>query len=399
MGQIKVFGTIVLENVPQLMCQLLYAYALNTITQAVQLAFIASLLSVTASALSYLIERDTSDTKVVSYYLAFECVDDRVFDDGTDDDGNEDDDDQFKDFQTNTMRELSIYTNNGEEAENSVENNAITDDEKQLILQNRGRREKLGEHVAEVYGTTTKNIEIGESRITNCGIITHVIHYVYSDDLETMEENLNSKVNQEIEITPRYFTEQLFLTVQAQITNVFRKHFQLNKDFIVRYDNKARTRNQSKYYNSNNNEILQKVVTRMQLNIDSDDDEQSGRNLLKELQTLFTINAVANKDQGLDVLSNVLDSNIEHLFCDQVDEKKIDNSYLQIENKNRTNNVQQNTIDKTYDEQKKSVQMVSLNRVRSYEQINDTYDINQEKIDNFNVEDYNEILSLPANEI
>eukprot|EP01083_Nonionella_stella_P292719 995617_1 len=58
MSKMKVLGTVVIENVPQLFCQAMYAYAIKEITPGVQLAFIASLLSVTASTLSYLIDRD-----------------------------------------------------------------------------------------------------------------------------------------------------------------------------------------------------------------------------------------------------------------------------------------------------------------------------------------------------
>ena len=45
----------------------------GNITSAVQGAFIASAISVIASTLSYLIEKDTSDTTVVQYYVATQC--------------------------------------------------------------------------------------------------------------------------------------------------------------------------------------------------------------------------------------------------------------------------------------------------------------------------------------
>eukprot|EP01083_Nonionella_stella_P303704 1052334_1 len=61
MSKFKVVGTVLLENVPQLICQALYAYAIRHITKGVQLAFIASFLSVIASTLGYFIDKDTSD--------------------------------------------------------------------------------------------------------------------------------------------------------------------------------------------------------------------------------------------------------------------------------------------------------------------------------------------------
>ena len=73
LGKIRIIGTVLVENIPQLICQALYTVALTraggTMTTAVQAAFIASTLSIISSSTSYLIERDTSDTKVVQYYL------------------------------------------------------------------------------------------------------------------------------------------------------------------------------------------------------------------------------------------------------------------------------------------------------------------------------------------
>ena len=54
-------------------------------------------------------------------------------------------------------------------------------------MNNRGRTECLGEHLAETFGIPPKNTEIGNTMITSHGAITHVIHYIYEDDLETME--------------------------------------------------------------------------------------------------------------------------------------------------------------------------------------------------------------------
>ena len=73
LSKIKIFGTIILENLPQLGCQVLYSYVLQTITPTTQLAFIASILSMTASTLSYFVEKNAADTTAVQYYLCFQC--------------------------------------------------------------------------------------------------------------------------------------------------------------------------------------------------------------------------------------------------------------------------------------------------------------------------------------
>ena len=67
LSKIKVFGTIMLENVPQLIFQAVYAYAVDDITDAVSIAFLASLLSVAATTMSYLIDRDGDDVKGTTY--------------------------------------------------------------------------------------------------------------------------------------------------------------------------------------------------------------------------------------------------------------------------------------------------------------------------------------------
>ena len=65
LSKIKIFGTIMLENLLQLLCQMLYAYVIEEMTQTPQLPFCASLLSVTASTLSYWIEKNAADTTAV----------------------------------------------------------------------------------------------------------------------------------------------------------------------------------------------------------------------------------------------------------------------------------------------------------------------------------------------
>eukprot|EP01083_Nonionella_stella_P314310 1131810_1 len=194
MSKIKVIGTILLENVPQLICQALYAYAINDITKGVQLAFIASLLSVIAATLGYLIDKDTSDTHVVQYYLVTE-----------------------------------------RNAKNSKTNNtsqALRVDERQDIMNNRGRTMFLGESIAEVFGIPPRNIEIGYSTITKHGLITHIVHYVDHDDLEEMQQELqklSGDAHPQV-ISARYFTEKMHLSLQTDITEVMRGHFNLSDD-------------------------------------------------------------------------------------------------------------------------------------------------------------------------
>ena len=185
MGKLKVIGTVIIENIPQLICQILYSFALGgKTTSGVQLAFIASALSITASTLSYLIQRDTSDTKVVQYYLSTQCsLRAQRFNDVSDDD------------KSGFINQLLVFNHRGETIDTLEDNQddtiataasrfTITDAEKMTLIDNRGRTLALGEQIAEVFGIPVKNIEIGHSMITKYGIITHVVHFVYNSVLE-----------------------------------------------------------------------------------------------------------------------------------------------------------------------------------------------------------------------
>ena len=192
LNKLKVIGTVMIENVPQLICQAIYTVALirtqGKTTTAVQLAFVASSLSIIASTLTYMIERDASDTKVIQYHIT-------------------------------THRIPTTDT--------------INDYEKKKIKDNRGRARALGEGIAEVFGIAAKNIEVGSSMITKHGVITHIVHYLYDEDLETMQQEL---VDNQIMVTPKYFVSQLFATLKEDINDLFCNHFTLDNDFEVTLD-------------------------------------------------------------------------------------------------------------------------------------------------------------------
>ena len=190
LNRIRIIGTVLIENVPQLACQALYTVALDyQATQAVWFAFIASSLSIIATTLSYLIEKDTSDTMVAEYYISLEKT------------------------------PLTAI---------------LTDQETQSLRDNGRRTGKLGQSMAEVFGLASKNIEVGYSATTRYGIIMHVVHYVYKDDLEMMEEELfEENPDRDIIVTPKYYVSQVFASLAFDINKVFWNHFGLGKEFQV----------------------------------------------------------------------------------------------------------------------------------------------------------------------
>merc|ERR1712176_1725184 len=324
LGKLKVIGTVLIENIPQLICQALSSISLGgKLTSAVQLAFIASALSVVASTLSYLIEKDTSDTKVVQYYLSTQCsLRGKSFPD-TNRDGD--------DIETGTDKVLKTMTSKGElidtqspRAEDNdsdpmtpitpSSSNVMTFDERRNLVHNRGRTQALGESIAEVFGIPTRNIEVGHSMITKYGISTHIVHYVYDIDLETMEEELlnENMSNNQIGVTPKYFVSQLFTSLEPDITRVFRKHFELNKDFQVTFQRRLGIRKRTLTEQKNDDidgrrsKILKRVITQIGSNNIFDPDQDIKYEVMNGLRELFQREGTGNYEEKLNLCSELI---------------------------------------------------------------------------------------------
>merc|ERR1712154_136526 len=114
----------------------------------------------------------------------------------------------------------------------------ITEEEKMNFWKYKGLKLKLSTEIAEVFGISEKNLEIGYVQITKYGLIMHVIHYVYSTDLEELEQELIDEAMFNVSIGPSYYTEQcLYGSFEKEVDEVFRNHFKLKtNDFNVVYN-------------------------------------------------------------------------------------------------------------------------------------------------------------------
>ena len=236
-------GTILLENIPQLACQALYTVALQgEMTEAVQFAFVASSLSIIASTLGYLIERDTSDTTVVQYYLSTQCslrgssgsgIANAAAAAATSDDEKEFGMEKQLTVFTKTGGEILVSPDVDEKADITsrspspssacnTNGNIISEEEKKCFMQNRGRTSKLGDSLAGVYEISAKNIEVGHSMLTKHGIITHIVHYVYDDEIERLHEELMNESGKQLYnvVTPKLYVSQLFESVKDDIFDI-----------------------------------------------------------------------------------------------------------------------------------------------------------------------------------
>eukprot|EP01083_Nonionella_stella_P251280 867136_1 len=376
MSKIKVLGTVLLENVPQLVCQGLYAYAIGNTTQAVQLAFIASLLSVTASSLSYLIDRDTDDTEVVQYDLSFQCrkardrliafpqMDKENHEIGTPGIGHGDtlrggeDDDEERAAREPLQRDRvpsvpSLPNRKGhvsvacetpledDATDNKKKTSTMNAKEARSIKDNIGCTKALGQHLAQCFEIPDKNIEVGQSMVTKYGLTTHVVHYVYTDDLDRMAtlraEEFQGQ-NQSIPIiTPVYFTQQMCISEQNEIEKCFRNHFELNDDFRIQYRYRVGgTRTRSNKHESashiadatigNESEpelgdsdpriaLLERVATRIELSEglkrQASTTEFNECQLKQQLKKFFDRKGVNDRSARLDLLGNFIQHEIE----------------------------------------------------------------------------------------
>eukprot|EP01083_Nonionella_stella_P051375 136378_1 len=244
LSKIKLFGTIILENLPQIGCQILYSWTIGNFTRNTQLAFCASLLSVTASTLSYYIERNAADTMAISYYLSFECKGRAITSHSLVLDEDISPYDVVDATELETMRPKTYDQHGGQIVADHTPNTpntkhsklGMTDKEKENFWRHKGMKLKLSTSIAQVFGISENNIEIGYVQITKYGIILHAIQFVYSSDLEALERELSDEqIN--MSIGPSYYTEHcLYGSFTKEIDDIFANHFEIEtNDFGVKY--------------------------------------------------------------------------------------------------------------------------------------------------------------------
>eukprot|EP01083_Nonionella_stella_P216335 777780_1 len=266
MSNIKIYFTIFLENIPQLICQVLYCYASQQISEAVKVAFFASALSVTASTLVFLIDRDTHDMIVVEYFLSTQCDRHRYSQNVTIDD----EPDNAEGAGARTIS-APIEPDSPEPLSGRGPSltavDQIDDEERNKFISNRGRTEALSVALAELFEMPPKNIEVGYSTLTSCGIVTHIVHYVSQAELDALEEELQKQHEDESASAP-YLTRHLYALERKSVRAIFTRHFALNDDFMVEYMTKysgvrtaARIRAASEKQNDDRSNLFRRMVT------------------------------------------------------------------------------------------------------------------------------------------
>ena len=158
--------------------------------------------------------------------------------------------------------------------------NHLTKEETKNIIHNGGRRELLGESVAKLFETQPKNVEIGSTLIHAQGATMHIVHMIHQSQLDIMEQELDDGST----INPFMYTQELFNSLEKEITELLLKHFKLNhNEFSVLYNDSIGLRKRK----------LTKEMTNTAYKSTS---RLSSRKLLKRLTTITKLNITKNNE-------------------------------------------------------------------------------------------------------
>ena len=190
--KIKIFSTIILDNLPQIGIQFWYSDLIEEFTSTARLAFSASILSVVATILTSIVSRESNfNGSHVSYYLSFS---------------------NSAGHRSRSMSTTRKHSSHHIEA-------------LQKIRQHRWQRNILTERLTKVLQIPKTNVEIGYVFLTNNGCIVHIIHAVSKTQLEELKTEIHQRLW--ARITPIFYVQQLYLLHKDEVTDVFQEHFEL----------------------------------------------------------------------------------------------------------------------------------------------------------------------------
>ena len=240
-SSIRIWNTVVFENVPQLCFQILYVTQIG-IEDYVLLAFLASILSVFVSTLSFLIGRDVNGMIPVEYHLAVQCtrrpkspspqpIQQRLM--------------VVKPHRKLPMISLpsaSLASMQSPNVSTILQThpsfkdavNLVTDSEEAGIMANRGRTRRLAKKLSGLYGIQPKALEIGATLCTKHGFTTHCVQFVDGADLEAMRDELADANHGVTDISAEQYLDRKFEAAKDNLAQAVRSHFNLSRDFEVK---------------------------------------------------------------------------------------------------------------------------------------------------------------------
>jgi len=205
---IKIYSSVLLENVPQLIFQALYVVAIGEATDTAVFATVASVLSVISALLGFVIERRDDSLQIAQYFIRF----------GRGEAGSQI-------TPTPTPTSPSSVSGTAESKEQNA--NELSSAERFKILCNRGRTRALSFALSAVWDIDPKRIEVGATTLSKFGARTHIVHHIYGS------------VDGADRTDVMFYAQQRFAASAEDVAAVFRKHFGLGADFAVHFEAKS----------------------------------------------------------------------------------------------------------------------------------------------------------------
>lgn len=190
---------------------ILYAYAIDDITETVIFASIASILSIFATCLTYLIDHDSSDIVHDSYMLFLR--------------------------KRNASRSTSETLTLDDVGSSTKARNDLSVEEKMSIKKNAGRTLALSRELAGLFQSQPKCIEVGKTITVKQGALLHVVHALDQSKLLLHQKELRENGDDtDVNVTPRLFVKQLYASAMDQVAQTLCDHFGLEGSFVVEFD-------------------------------------------------------------------------------------------------------------------------------------------------------------------
>ena len=240
---LKIYSSVLLENTPQLVCQVMYANALGTITFNTAMSSGTSLLSIFSALISFYIKSQSLlNSEAVVYYI-----------------------------ELHRKNDLNVQ-------------------EKVNMLKFKDLKRKLRLSIAMTFGVSRSCFEVGFVTLTGNGCIIHLVQYVFRDDLKETMMRLDSKLSEKHghrhrtttnsiwqDMSSIKFVRTLYRVCEDKVVNTLCRHFDLRTNgFKINFHRSFPYKFEDSIMNNNDIEMVFDVedndnMNQLQRSIDTDD--------------------------------------------------------------------------------------------------------------------------------
>merc|ERR1712228_460941 len=183
---LKVFGNVLIENVPQIALQILYIISsANNPSNVALLSTAASVLSVIGVLISWIVERQNSNCFVMQY-----------------------------DIEVN-KKDLTQFT----------------DDEKSKISQKKERKDELRKTLCQALRIREGQIELGHVTMFDESLEYHIVHYVMGNEVQLNSGQISE--NKDETFFGLQFVKALYTKHESAVNEAFMRHFRIDNDLNI----------------------------------------------------------------------------------------------------------------------------------------------------------------------